>query len=61
MLAAPGATGHLYVCGDAKAMARDVNKALLEIVRLHGDCTEVVAEATIKQLTDSGRYSRDVW
>jgi hypothetical protein len=61
MLAAPGAAGHLYVCGDAKAMARGVHRALLDIRRQHGDCTEAVAEATIKQLTHSGRYSRDVW
>jgi sulfite reductase alpha subunit-like flavoprotein len=61
LLASPGATGHLYVCGDAKAMARDVNKALVEVIRQHGRCDEAAAEAALRELAEHGRYSRDVW
>ena len=50
-----------YVCGDAKAMARDVNKALIGLVQAGKGCNGTQAEAFVKELTDSGRYQRDVW
>jgi sulfite reductase (NADPH) flavoprotein alpha-component len=52
---------HLYVCGDAKRMAADVDRALREIVRHHGRMSEEAAAAYVKALTTSGRYRRDVY
>ena len=52
--------GYFYVCGD-KEMAKDVNKALHEIIQTHGSRTASEAEWMIKNLQESGRYLRDVW
>ncbi|GLI60603.1 hypothetical protein VaNZ11_002776 [Volvox africanus] len=52
---------HLYVCGDAKNMAKDVHKAFIGLVQAAKGCTGTQAEAAVKELSDSGRYQRDVW
>lgn len=51
----------LYVCGDAKHMAKDVQRALVQVVMKHKPCNTAQAETWIKALTDAGRYQRDVW
>jgi sulfite reductase (NADPH) flavoprotein alpha-component len=48
---------HFYVCGDARRMAKDVDLALHEIIRENGKD----AEAYIKNLKETNRYSRDVY
>lgn len=53
--------GSLYVCGDAKAMARDVHSALVILVSQQRNCSEDGAEQWLKQLVEEGRYQRDVW
>ena len=50
-----------FVCGDASRMAKDVDKALLEIIKTQGKLSEADAKAYVKKLKDSGRYSRDVY
>ncbi|GIJ45269.1 nitrate/sulfite reductase [Virgisporangium aliadipatigenens] len=50
--------GHLYVCGDASRMAKDVDRALREIVATHGG---VDPEPWIKALVAERRYLRDVY
>jgi sulfite reductase (NADPH) flavoprotein alpha-component len=52
---------HVYVCGDAKRMARDVEGALVEIVAQHGARSTDEAIAFVANLKKSGRYQQDVY
>jgi NADPH-ferrihemoprotein reductase len=59
-LLGPKGKGYLYVCGDAKNMAKDVHNTLLDIAgKVNGG--KAHAEASIRELLDSGRYLKDVW
>ena len=51
----------LYVCGDAKRMARDVHTTLREIYMAVGGLTEDAAEDRLLELREQGRYQRDVY
>ena len=55
------AGGTLYVCGDAKHMARDVHKAMLEIAAGCNGWKGHEAEEWLAQLQREGRYLQDVW
>lgn len=52
---------YFCVCGDAKRMAGDVDKALKEIVAEHGNMTAEAAAEYVKALSSAGRYLRDVY
>lgn len=52
---------HLYVCGDADHMAKDVHDALMSIVELHGDKTTEQAEQYLMELRRAKRYQKDVY
>lgn len=52
---------HLYVCGDARHMARDVHHAVLALVRRHGNLCESEAAAFVPELERLGRYQKHVW
>ncbi|MDR3398578.1 MAG: assimilatory sulfite reductase (NADPH) flavoprotein subunit [Pandoraea sp.] len=52
---------HLYVCGDAEQMARDVNTALIDIVAEHGGLAPDAAAEYVKTLQREKRYQRDVY
>ena len=53
--------GHVYVCGDAKHMARDVQEALTSIIEGEGGKTRQQAQDFVKNLQKRGKYSLDVW
>lgn len=52
---------YLYVCGDASRMARDVERALKEIVMTHGGMSEDDADDYLNDLREDRRYQRDVY
>ena len=57
-----GGRGVFYVCGDAKHMARDVNRALLKVVEQERPCvSSEEAEVALQDLVHQKRYLRDVW
>jgi sulfite reductase (NADPH) flavoprotein alpha-component len=53
--------GFFFVCGDASRMAVDVDKALHEIVAVHGRKTPEQAKQYVAELTKTNRYVRDVY
>jgi sulfite reductase (NADPH) flavoprotein alpha-component len=52
---------HLYICGDATRMAKDVHAALLALIAEHGNKSAEDAEGYLNNLQSQGRYSRDVY
>jgi sulfite reductase (NADPH) flavoprotein alpha-component len=52
---------HLYVCGDAKRMATDVDRALQQVVSEQGGLSPDDARAYVARMTKSGLYQRDVY
>lgn len=52
---------HLYVCGDAKMMAKDVRNIVVEVVEKGGNMTKEDADAYVKKMEQQKRYSADVW
>jgi sulfite reductase (NADPH) flavoprotein alpha-component len=52
---------HIYVCGDAKRMAKDVELALVDIIAQHGVRSADEATAFVADLKKKGRYQQDVY
>jgi sulfite reductase (NADPH) flavoprotein alpha-component len=52
---------HVYVCGDAKRMAKDVERALVDIAAQFGARTTDEAVAFVADLKKRGRYQQDVY
>jgi sulfite reductase (NADPH) flavoprotein alpha-component len=52
---------HFYVCGDARRMATDVDRALHQVVAEQGGLSAADAKAYIARMTKAGRYQRDVY
>lgn len=52
---------HLYVCGDEKQMAKDVDTALHDIVARCGGMDAAAAHAYVNDLIKTHRYVRDVY
>jgi sulfite reductase (NADPH) flavoprotein alpha-component len=52
---------HVYVCGDALRMAKDVEAALVDVIAEHGGCTPPEAVKFLADLKTKGRYQADVY
>ena len=52
---------HFYVCGDAKRMAKDVERAIIDVAADHGGKNPDEAVAYLAALKKSGRYQADVY
>jgi len=52
---------HLYICGDANRMAKDVHQTLLDIVIEQGAKTAEQAESYLKAMRSNKRYQKDVY
>ena len=52
---------HVYVCGDATAMAADVHAALRDIVAAQGGLGAEAAEEYLRELARTRRYQRDIY
>ena len=55
------AGAHFYICGDAKRMAKDVERTLIEVVAEHGKRSQESAIAYVNALKKAGRYQADVY
>lgn len=53
--------GHIYVCGDAKRMAKDVDAALHKIIAEEGGMSEDAAADYVQAMKKDARYQRDVY
>jgi sulfite reductase (NADPH) flavoprotein alpha-component len=56
-----GEGAHIYVCGDALRMAKDVESVLTEIIAQQGDRTTDEAAKFIAELKAQGHYQADVY
>ncbi|XP_078147536.1 methionine synthase reductase isoform X2 [Centroberyx gerrardi] len=53
--------GCLYVCGDAKNMAKDVNDTLIEMIRTELQLDQLEAMKKLAGLREEKRYLQDIW
>uniref|UniRef100_A0A3P8VTI6 Methionine synthase reductase n=1 Tax=Cynoglossus semilaevis TaxID=244447 RepID=A0A3P8VTI6_CYNSE len=53
--------GYIYVCGDAKNMAKDVNEALIEMIKTQMQVDQLEAMKTLAGLREEKRYLQDIW
>ncbi|CAL8292869.1 unnamed protein product [Lota lota] len=51
----------LYVCGDAKNMAKDVNDTLMEMMRAELKLDQLDAMKKLAALREEKRYLQDIW
>ncbi|WMT71001.1 sulfite reductase subunit alpha [Bradyrhizobium sp. Ash2021] len=52
---------YIYICGDAKRMAKDVERALVDIVAQFGARSTDEAIAFVAELKKKGRFQQDVY
>jgi len=52
---------HVYICGDAKRMAKDVERAMVDIVAQFGARSTDEAIAFVGELKKNGRFQQDVY
>ena len=52
---------HIYVCGDALRMAKDVERALIDVIAVHGKRSPEDAARYVADLKKNDRYQADVY
>jgi sulfite reductase (NADPH) flavoprotein alpha-component len=52
---------HIYVCGDALRMAKDVERTLIDVVAVHGKRSPEDAARYVEDLKKNDRYQADVY
>ncbi|KAJ2888597.1 hypothetical protein FB639_000529, partial [Coemansia asiatica] len=52
---------HIYVCGDAKMMAKDVARALITLIAEREGVSEETAAKWVSEMRRLSRYQEDVW
>ncbi|ABF14003.1 NADPH-dependent assimilatory sulfite reductase flavoprotein subunit [Candidatus Palibaumannia cicadellinicola] len=52
---------HIYVCGNANLMARDVEKALVKLIAIHGRMDYEQADEFLSELRIARRFQRDTY
>lgn len=52
---------YIFVCGDAKHMAKDVDAAIVQIIKTYGFLDDTGVKSYLKELKAEGRYLRDVY
>jgi len=52
---------HIYVCGDAQRMAKDVELAFVDVIATHGGRSPTDAMQVLSELKASDRYQTDVY
>lgn len=52
---------HIYICGDAERMAKDVHQALIEVAVEVGGLNSEAAEVYFETLRSDKRYQKDVY
>ncbi|WP_394192976.1 assimilatory sulfite reductase (NADPH) flavoprotein subunit [Pseudoalteromonas atlantica] len=55
------AGAHIYICGDANRMAKDVHNALVDIISENTDKSFEEADQYLKDLRSANRYQKDVY
>jgi len=53
--------GSVYICGDARSMAKDVREIMLDVIAKFDNKSKSEAEAFLKRMESQRRYSADVW
>ncbi|CAL1296438.1 unnamed protein product [Larinioides sclopetarius] len=59
--AAVNAGGKIYVCGDAKHMAHDVQQAFIDVFQESSNMSASEAKSFVQKLQTEHRYINDVW
>ncbi len=52
---------YFFICGKRDPMSKDVEVALIDIIKTHGRKSEEEAKNYLKKLTTEGRYRKDVY
>lgn len=52
---------NIYICGDAKHMAKDVEEALVNMLQTHAQMSVQCAKEYLSKLETEDRFLKDVW